>query len=375
MIPVGVLFVINQLNAAGKEAFLVGGCVRDALMGIKPHDYDVCSSARPEEVTELFSSFPLVMAGVKHGTVGVLTDTGLVEITTYRRETAYTDHRHPDAVWFVTGLEEDLARRDFSINAMAMAASGEITDYFGGREDIQKKIIRCVGRSETRFEEDALRILRALRFASRLGFTLAPETAAAAHTCGGMLTDIAAERCWEELKGILQGNCAAAVVNEFLDIIRVVIPEARSLREDIPLDLSLRLACLLPNAEEDFLRRLRCEKKRMREIREIQTLSCPRNITDTWALSARYGEERTRQVLQYHGLPTDNLRAVMSQSPCPEAAQLAITGTDLRSIGLSGRSIGELLSHLLTAVLERKVPNEKTALISFARGLVEERKM
>ena len=174
VLPENTSQVLGRLEAQGHRAYAVGGCVRDSLLGQAPGDWDICTSARPEETAACFPDCRVVETGRKHGTLTVLWQGDPFEITTFRREGGYTDHRHPGQVDFVSSLEEDLARRDFTINAMAVNAAGELTDLFGGQADLKRRVIRCVGHPGRRFGEDALRILRALRFASRLEFTIAP---------------------------------------------------------------------------------------------------------------------------------------------------------------------------------------------------------
>ena len=190
--------ILLRLEAAGFEAWLVGGCVRDRLMGITPHDYDITTSARPEEVMAVFHDHRVLETGLKHGTVTLLWEHEPLEITTYRAEGTYSDHRHPDNVTFTSSLQEDLARRDFTMNAIAMDARGSIADPFHGAEDIAAGIIRCVGDPVQRFTEDALRTLRALRFASRLGFAIEDATKYAMELCAENLSYVSPERIFAE---------------------------------------------------------------------------------------------------------------------------------------------------------------------------------
>ena len=179
-IPAQIEYILQKLSAAGYEAYLVGGCVRDFLLGKQPSDFDITTNALPEETMAVFSADRVVPTGLQHGTVTVLHGGVSAEITTYRTETTYKDGRHPDSVSFTRNLADDLCRRDFTVNAMAMDLSGEIVDLYGGREDLAKKIIRAVGDPTVRFTEDALRILRAFRFASKLGFSIEEQTCSAA---------------------------------------------------------------------------------------------------------------------------------------------------------------------------------------------------
>ena len=211
-IPNNVLELMDRLEEAGFECRCVGGCVRDHLMGITPHDYDCCTAATPEEMQELFADRQLVLAGLKHGTVGVVTDSGVVEITTFHTEGGYADSRHPDWVKFVRDLREDLARRDFTVNAMAYSPRRGLSDPFGGQEDLKKGLLRAVGEPEKRFREDALRILRGLRFAARFGFRIEENTRRAMDTEIAGLDALARERVMTELEGFLR----AAKANDLL---------------------------------------------------------------------------------------------------------------------------------------------------------------
>lgn len=227
--PAYINMVLDRLWSAGYEAYPVGGCVRDRLMGKKPADWDVCTSARPEETAAVFSGFRCIETGMKHGTLTVLAEGHPVEITTFRTESGYADNRHPDAVEFVSSLAEDLGRRDFTINAMAFRRDGTVIDLWGGQSDLERRIIRCVGDPDTRFREDALRILRALRFAARLSFELEPETARAVERNRRLLGNIAPERIFSELKGILAGPGAGTVLRAFPAVFFEILPELRPL--------------------------------------------------------------------------------------------------------------------------------------------------
>ena len=223
-IPTSVLELMDRLEEAGFECYCVGGCVRDASLGIEPHDYDCCTAATPEEMLAIFADRRLVLAGLKHGTVGVVTESGVVEITTFRTEGGYADARHPDWVKFVRNLREDLARRDFTVNAMAYSPRRGLADPFGGQEDLKKGLIRAVGRPEERFREDALRILRGLRFAARFGFAIEEETRAAMDTEIAGLDALARERVLVELEGFLKAAKAVDLTNA-ANILCRLIPE------------------------------------------------------------------------------------------------------------------------------------------------------
>ena len=219
----GAALLLDALHGAGHAAYAVGGCVRDSLLGLAPHDWDLCTSARPEQVMALFGEEKCIPTGLQHGTVTVKQGGRLYETTTFRTEGAYSDGRHPDAVCFVPDVREDLARRDFTINAMAYSAEEGLIDPFGGRDDLAAHLVRAVGEPERRFEEDALRILRLYRFAARFGFAIDPATGAAARALGPHLDCVSAERIQEELLKLL----AAPRPGSYLEpaVLAVVLPE------------------------------------------------------------------------------------------------------------------------------------------------------
>ena len=217
-IPSGAGHILQTLTASGFEAYLVGGCVRDLLRGVPPHDWDICTSARPEETEACFAGQRIIETGLKHGTVTVMEGGEPYEVTTYRTEGPYSDSRRPDYVRFVPELEADLARRDFTINAIAMDLGGELCDPFGGADDIKAGLIRCVGEPARRFREDGLRVMRALRFAAVLGCEIEEKTAQAIHENRAMLDRVAAERINAELCKLLVGKCAGDVLRQYPDV-------------------------------------------------------------------------------------------------------------------------------------------------------------
>jgi len=224
VIPEYVLTCLNALEKAGFPCYAVGGCVRDALLGLVPHDYDLCTAATPAQIKEVFRNRGLVLAGEKHGTVGVITDEGVVEITTFRTEGDYLDNRHPDTVTFVSDIHADLSRRDFTVNAMAYAPSRGFVDPFGGQADLKNRILRAVGDPVLRFQEDSLRILRGVRFAVR--FDLIPEqnTESAMTALAPLMENLARERVFEELCQLLPLVKAADLLH-YIPILSQAIPE------------------------------------------------------------------------------------------------------------------------------------------------------
>ena len=267
----GAAALLARLHGAGYAAYAVGGCVRDSLLGRTPQDWDLCTSARPEQVLALFGEGQCIPTGLQHGTVTIKYGGQLYETTTFRTEGAYTDGRHPDEVHFVPDVRQDLARRDFTINAMAYNDAEGLIDPFGGQQDLQQGILRAVGDPATRFEEDALRILRLYRFAARFGFAIDPPTGQAARALCAHLDCVSVERIEEELSKLLAAPAPAAYLDE--KILKVIIPElsAPALQAAKPVvdacpagteDLPVRWAALLMSLGEDgtrkALKRLRC---------------------------------------------------------------------------------------------------------------------
>lgn len=227
-VPDNVRLLVKRLNAAECAAYPVGGCIRDSIIGRVPKDWDVATSALPNKIKNVFSDFTVLDTGIEHGTVTVLIDNYPYEVTTFRTDGDYSDNRRPDFVEFVRDIHEDLSRRDFTINALAYDCDTEsIIDDFGGAGDIKRGLIRCVGDAHTRFREDALRILRALRFASVLGFELDSKTAEAALSCRELLNNVSQERIFAEFKQLMCGGNVRYVLEEFREILAVIIPEIK----------------------------------------------------------------------------------------------------------------------------------------------------
>ena len=225
-LPAYILECMEALEAAGFAAYAVGGCVRDACLGLTPQDYDLCTSALPEQTEEVFRDRKLVLAGKKHGTVGVVTDYGVVEITTFRTEGEYRDNRHPDWVEFVSHIEQDLARRDFTVNAMAYSPKRGFADPFGGREDLENRVLRAVGDPVKRCREDSLRILRGARFAARYGLRVEAATSAAMLSEAHLMDNLARERVFDELCKLIV-LAEAADIMAFTPILGAVLPELK----------------------------------------------------------------------------------------------------------------------------------------------------
>lgn len=383
-IPTAVCRVLDRLEAAGYEAYLVGGCVRDFLRGVPPHDFDITTSALPEETLAVFSDRRTIETGLRHGTVTVLSDGMPLEITTYRVDGAYTDHRRPDNIRFTPSLTEDLARRDFTVNAMAYSPRRGLADPYGGREDLSAHCLRAVGDARKRFGEDALRILRALRFASTLGFSLDADTAAAARELAPTVLSVAAERIREELSRLVVGPSAVSVLLEYADIVSLLLPGARphSGFATLPAEPVFRFAdLLLPLGESGakaVLEGLRPDMVTLRAvlsmIRLFDTELLPKRAALCRLLrqEGRASLENALCLRAAHGiddsLATEVLAAILREGAPYLLSHLAVSGKDLVAIGVpSGKELGALLEILYTAVIEGKTPNDREELLALAR--------
>lgn len=338
-------------------------------MGTVPHDYDICTRALPEQVKGCFTDARVLETGIKHGTVTLIVRGQQIEITTFRLDGVYTDHRRPDGVTFTAELREDLARRDFTINAMALSPTGEVVDCFGGRDDLRDGVIRCVGTPQERFEEDALRLLRALRFASRFGFAIEEETARAMLEKAPLLAYVAVERVLNELCGM----DFARVPGRFLPVLQVAIPELNALAvpEGLPAEPAVRLAALLRGLPAgDILMRLKASRALTERVAflvsEMDTPVSP-EAPSVRRLLGRAGEEAARQLLtlQNNAAAMQTLQAVLDRGDCVRVGQLAVNGNDLAAKGLVGPQIGEALNALLDKVIEGELPNDRKMLLDF----------
>ena len=428
----GAAALLDALHTAGYAAYAVGGCVRDSLLGLVPHDWDLCTSALPQQVIELFGEARCIPTGLQHGTVTVKQGGGLYEITTFRTEGAYTDGRHPDEVHFVPDVREDLARRDFTINAMAYNEKEGLIDPFGGQTDLQQGIVRAVGVPHQRFTEDALRILRLYRFAARFGFAIDPATAQAAEALCAHLDCVSAERIEEELSKLLAAPAPAAYLDE--KILSVILPElapealdaAKPVVDACPAgseNLPVRLAALLLSLGGDgtrkVLRRLRCSNALIEETAVLVKESggsggsfllgheSGHSIARPTACGGRVPPQRTvlgetsaapdtaaiRKLLGRYGLTTVQRLAALGTALHPERAadfaaqvgsaeqmeadgvccrisQLAVNGRDLMAAGIpAGPGLRRVLEALLDGVIRGEYPNEKQALLEQARRI------
>ena len=391
--PKYVRQILFTLQGHGYPAYLVGGCVRDMLLEHRPHDWDICTGALPEQVMALFpGSRP---TGLAHGTVTVVLGSRQVEVTTFRTEGGYADHRHPDRVAFVSELTEDLSRRDFTMNAIALAADGLLADPFGGVEDIREKRIRCVGEPARRFEEDALRMLRALRFSAKLGFTIEINTLLAMQEKAPLAATLAAERVREELEKLLLTDAPETVhplmemglLDAYLRDRPLFSPLFRKLRR-LPRKalyrwaglsvLLCRLGCI--DSAEDFLRSLRLDSRSIRCCAAAEQLlrqplpTTPlawKKALHAWEVPGVSCAAAVSDAL-YGGQSQKALRAVLRSGECFSLKHLAVTGDDLLALGLRGRALGEMLNFLLDYVMEYPENNRRELLLSLAGGGSEE---
>lgn len=429
--------VMKALQKSGYEAYLVGGFVRDSIMGRKADDADLATNASPEEMLEVFRDLRTLQTGIKHGTITVIINHKPFEITTYRTEKGYSDCRHPDAVSFAEKIEDDLSRRDFTVNSIAYNPERGFVDPFSGKEDIENKIIRCVGNAEKRFSEDSLRILRALRFASVLSFSIDEETEKAMFACKELLKHISHERVFTEVSKMLCGENIKEVLSKYSDIISVVLPEIKEMKdfrqhnfhhiydvhnhtavvvESTPALPHLRFAALFHDCgkpdcfsldengvghfyshasisakkAEEALLRLRCDTKtREKVVKLIKLHDAPIEEDEAKIKKklSKYGEELFFDLIKLKRADTKGLapefhsrsehfdileaiaRKILDEKACFSLKDLDVNGTDISALGFQGREIGIALNFLLEAVIEKKVPNEKEALLLFLKSM------
>lgn len=322
-LPRPVSDLISRLEQAGFSAYAVGGCVRDTLLSQVPHDWDLCTSARPEEMMEFFRGEHVVETGLKHGTLTVVLDHIPYEITTFRTDGSYTDHRHPDSVTFVEDVSGDLSRRDFTVNAMAYSPHTGLVDLFGGQEDLDRGVIRCVGVPEERFREDALRILRALRFAAVFDFAIDPETEKALRLLAPSLSNVAAERIREEFFKLLCGPGAGRILRAFPDVLAHIVPEISVMvgydqlnhhhsydlwehtvqgLENVPADPDLRLTMLLHDTGKPAVRVMDDKGEAHYRGHQAASAEIAERVTDDLRCD-RETRDRVIRLVRYHDIP------------------------------------------------------------------------
>ena len=402
----GAAALLDALHGAGYAAYAVGGCVRDSLLGRTAHDWDLCTSALPQQVMALFGPEQCIPTGLQHGTVTIKYGGQLYETTTFRTEGSYTDGRHPDEVQFVPDVREDLARRDFTINAMAYNEAEGLVDPFGGQKDLQNGLLRAVGEPQQRFTEDALRILRLYRFAARFGFALDAATARAARQLAPHLDCISAERIQEELAKLL----AAPQPGAYLEpaVLAVVLPELTPValtaakpvvdacpagEENLPVRWAALLGALGEADTRRVLKRLRYSNACIEETAVLVRETAGQGVCEEKA-SAHPGDIHIRQLLGRYGLRTverlcalcaalhpqtapactfaaQRARQLEADGVCCRVSQLAVNGRDLMAAGIpAGPALRRVLEALLDGVIRAEYPNEKPALLAAAQKII-----
>lgn len=429
----GVKVIISKLNSYGFEAFAVGGCVRDCVIGLVPHDWDICTNAKPEQIKHCFKDFDTFDSGIKHGTISVIYKRSIYEITTYRIDGEYLDSRHPESVEFTNDITKDLARRDFTVNAMAYNEEKGLVDPFGGIQDVSRKIIKCVGDSDKRFDEDALRILRALRFASVYGFSIDKKTSDSVKNKSYLLGNIAYERIAAEFNKLLCGKNVEEILNGYKEVFSVFIPEFKPMfnfkqlnvhsNEDlwhqttalvklVEKDPLLRVAMLLhdigkpescPNSRckyynypklsaeiaERILLRLRYSKNfvddclKLIEYQDVMLYDSKKNLKRAMNI---VGVDNTRRLIKIQQAINSllyfkqdekfmtaqkQLEEIINGDECFKLSHLAVNGQDIINLGIKeGKAVGEILDILVNKVIDEELPNTKIILLEAAKKLI-----
>lgn len=377
-LPTKIEYVINTLQKNGYEAFIVGGCVRDSLMGLTPHDFDVTTSAKPETVMELFEK--TVPTGIKHGTVTVIVEKTPIEVTTFRTEGGYSDNRHPENVNFVSNIKEDLSRRDFTVNAIAYNPRDEIVDFFNGCEDIKNRVLRAVGEPKKRFEEDALRILRLIRFSSVLEFTCEQNTFNSALECAKNLESISKERIFTELYKASYGknfNVIEPVIKGgYLKFLKIdTVPDFEKISPTTSPDLAF--FTFLHFASCDLFETLKILKvsnklkNYCKSVKELLNIDSFKTKADIKRILLKYEKTAVSDALTLKGILEKRsyekeltlLEEIFAKSEPYLISHLALSGDDLKKLGFSGKKTGDALAFLQNAVIENPCLNQKENLI------------
>ncbi len=388
-LPDGALLIIEKLNKSGFSANVVGGSVRDFLIGREIFDYDITTSAPPSTVKEIFSDCRTIDTGIKHGTVTVISDGAPYEVTTYRLDGDYLDSRHPDRVSFTDALCEDLARRDFTVNAICYNETDGYTDLYGGIPDIEAKIIRAVGDPMLRFAEDALRIMRALRFSAQLGFAIEKKTDIALRALAPTISKISRERIFSEWKKLLGGKNAYSVIKEYREIIDIAIPELsgvpmppeHTFLDSDDMTRELLLFALAPDAKKRFLgasislRRDNASRRLGEDTLAALGEPVPHGKTAVARFLRKWGEstlELYLKVAESLDIITeaerDEISSIAHSGVVYKLSQLAIGGRELLSLGISGKAVGEALELALDAVISGECKNTKDELFGVIKN-------
>jgi len=392
---------LNILNSNGFESYIVGGCVRDSILGAVPSDWDITTSANPDEISLCFQDYRTIETGLKHGTVTVVINRMQLEITTYRIDGKYSDNRRPDTVLFTDKISMDLKRRDFTVNALAYNHDG-IVDLFGGINDIEKKTIKCVGVPDERFKEDGLRILRAIRFASVLCFNIEENTSKSIHENKNLLNNISSERINNEFCKLVLGRNFYKTMLEYKDVIEVFLPETRKISKEtwkqkinsmamVPNDLILKITLLFHKIDdvENILIGLKNDNATIKNVKLLtlnideEVLPTPINVKK-WL--NKIGYEKLNQLLDVKkavmkSFDAENktglenllkaellMNEAVEQKQCFSLKTLDINGKDLIEAGVpEGEQLGEILNEILDKVIEGKLENQKSVLIDYIK--------
>lgn len=375
---------VNLIKDNGFQAYLVGGCVRDSLLGIEPLDYDVTTSALPSQIIDIFSNCKIIPTGIKHGTVTVIYKNIPFEVTTFRTDGLYLDNRHPDSVNFTNELKDDVSRRDFTINSICF--DDEVVDYYNGIEDLNNKIIKSVGDPLVRFEEDALRIIRALRFSVKLGFDIDSNTSNAIHKKKHLLNNVSIERINSEMDKMFMYNCEI-IVKKYYDIFEVVFPHLRNddkeyIINNISKYVGEPILCyslfFKSVSEKEFNNLIKKYHYSNNNIRLIKLLNYAKidienDVISIKKLLKNYDSYDIILYTKYHNLFMKNYDEVVktlkkANNECHSLDMLAVNGNDLIAIGFKpGKNIKETLNYLLDLVIEEKVENDFDSLINLIK--------
>lgn len=364
-IPKNIGFVIEKLTKNSFKAYIVGGCVRDMLMGKTPSDFDITTSATPNDVITLFDK--TIPTGIKHGTVTVMVDKTPIEVTTFRTENGYADNRRPDSVNFVSDIREDLSRRDFTINAMAYNHKDGLIDLFGGKADLENRILKTVGNSEKRFREDALRILRLFRFASTLDFSIEENTLSSAIYCAHLLRNVSRERIFTEIKKAISGDnfqiFSELILCGGLDFLGInKLPNFTKIKAH----RSNPLLCLYLSIDSKALENLK-PSNREREFfltfDKLQKYSKPQNTAEIKELLNICDSDILKDFFDYKEWDKSGIDTVLTSGEPYKISHLKIDGKKLIELGYKGEKIGSILEHLRKAVVINPQKNNVDDLI------------
>lgn len=382
-LPKPALILMRLLEDKGFEAYVIGGFVRDKLIHRPSTDIDMATNASTQVMIELFSAYPLSLIGEKLGTVGVKVQGHWIEITTYRSESTSSNYRHPDEVRFIGSLKDDVLRRDFTINVLALNIYGDLIDYNEGLLDLQRKQIKAIGHPEDRFEEDALRILRALRFSAQLGFKIEPQTAQAMITHQGLIKTLPIERIASELDKLIMAFDAASVMRDYGTLIKPWFDFDETSLDKLTQfsDRALRYLCLMDHLDDDSIKTqlstLKLSKVFIKKVLDLKLLSLviTQNRKTIKTLMGHYTTDLIDLAIMYQrhlnkpGIDIQCYNQLKDENPAVTLKDLKINGNDLIALGYSGKKISIILQALLEGVMNDQIPNEKAALTLATKDL------